>query len=270
MSKQTFIYKDTLALDFYLLKGSPKNVPLLVLVHGGGFYMGQRDGLVETAFCREMAQKGFAVASISYRLTRKEEKFGCDCPAEKKVETFVMAAEDLSDAVHFMDNNEDLNYDREKVVLIGSSAGAETVLHAAFMNAHHDFRHIPRREYIGVVSFAGALMHADYITSDNARPVLMFHGEMDRLVPFFTDAHHYCEYGDDGYLILDGSSTIADRLTELGMSYVLAYDPEGTHDWADIPYRYTDLLENFIQKIVLEGKMEQNRFKVRVAENSEN
>lgn len=61
------IQGQKLKLDLYL----PENVqspPLLVWIHGGGWRGGSR----KAPKLGEMVQHGFAVASISYRLTDKE------------------------------------------------------------------------------------------------------------------------------------------------------------------------------------------------------
>lgn len=263
MQKLTLLYKDTLALDFYNLKReTPGNQPLVVLVHGGGFSGGKRDGVGEEKFCRDMAELGYAVASLSYRLTRKGESFGCDCPSQAKINTFVAASEDLTGALEFLLARDDLIFDREKVVLVGSSAGAETVLNTAFMSAHHSFRHLNPPKIAGLVSFAGAVLQSSYINERNAVPTLLFHGEKDELVPFATAAHHYCSEEDPGYLVLDGSETIADRLETLGVPYVLAFDPDGTHDWANTAYEKVELVHHFLKDVVEAGHFEQKRIRI--------
>ena len=70
----SYTYKDTLQLDFYKpFVKSDEPRPLMVLMHGGGFAEGNRNGGGELKFCQAMAEKGYAVASISYRLTRKND-----------------------------------------------------------------------------------------------------------------------------------------------------------------------------------------------------
>lgn len=260
--KDTYVYKDTLKLDFYssqrLGEAVTEKRPLVVLVHGGGFSGGKRDGTGESEFCRKMAQKGYAVASISYRLTRKGESFGCDCPAETKISTFVKAGEDLSDALSYLiDRVEEFAFDRTGIVLAGSSAGAETVLNAAFMTGHRNFKSIKKREIAGVISFAGAMVNSTYINEDNAVPALFFHGKKDKLVPYSTAPHHYCPTRADGYLMLDGPETIASRLGTLGKANILAFDPEGGHDWANKGYKETELVHHFIENIIRQGGFEQ-------------
>lgn len=260
---QTLTYKDTLQLDFYSPEGKARtDRPLIVLVHGGGFSGGNRDGIGETAFCSEMAVSGYAVASISYRLTRKGASFGCDCPARDKVSTFVKASEDLADALSFLRAQEQLVFDRNMIVLAGSSAGAETVLNAAFMGDHYEFSHVGPLGASGLISFAGAVLDGDYIRKENALPTLFFHGEKDELVPFGTSPHHYCSPGADGYLILDGPANMTERLSAAGVSHILAFDPEGGHEWANEGYRHTELIRHFIEQLVRNGKFEQTKMRV--------
>lgn len=267
--KTTHIYKDTLGLDYYTIKtrntvgtGDTVRNPLVVLVHGGGFFEGRRDGAGEEKFSREMAQKGYDVASISYRLTRKASGFGCDCPARDKVTTFLNAAEDLMAAVDFLERSSEFKFDREHIFILGSSAGAEAVLTAAYMTGHYEFKSIEPRKFSGVIALAGAVIDSDYITEDNAIPALLVHGEKDDLVPFGTAPHHYCETSDPGYLMLDGSNTIAERLESLGTSYILAEDPEGNHDWADEGYELIDLIGQFIENVKAGASFGANRIRI--------
>jgi acetyl esterase/lipase len=255
---ETLAYKDTLLLDVYTLdKAQKPRRPLLILVHGGGFASGKRDGDDEAAFCTDMAQKGYAVASISYRLTRKDDPFNCDCATEKKINSFVSASEDLAQAMAFLKGQQHLQFDRNKIILIGSSAGAETVLHLAYMSHHYLFKHINTEKISGVISFSGALVNASYINKDNAIPALFIHGKKDKLVPFGTNAHHFCSEDKGGYLMLDGPLTISDRLKKLNTSSILAYNKEGGHEWANKAYYETALVQEFIDNVVF-GKKNAN------------
>lgn len=257
VSKQTFVYADTLKLDFYSSKAViTANRPLLVLVHGGGFSSGKRDNPLEVEFSKKMASQGYAVASISYSLTRKGKSFGCDCPSEEKIKTFVAAAEDVSKALGFLKaNRKQLAFNPGKIVLIGSSAGAEAVLNYAFLAKHKQFKHIKRHDIAAVVSFAGAILNAGLISKNNALPMLFFHEKKDNLVPFTTAPHHFCQPTDTGYLMLDGPETIAKKLKELNTPYVLAVDENGNHDWANTAYKKTDLVTTFIEEAVMKGKL---------------
>lgn len=262
VNKLTLTYKDTLQLDFYSpIKPQQKEMPLLLLMHGGGFAVGKRDGKLESRFCIEMAKMGYTVASISYRLTRLNDPLSCDCASDKKVKTFVNGAEDLANALVFLSGQQSLQFNRNKIILIGSSAGAETVLHLAFMNDDYRFKHINSVKVAGIVSFSGAMMNASYISESNAVPSLFIHGEKDLLVPFGTGAHHFCAEDKAGYLMLEGPKTMTEKLKKLGISYYLAYDPEGGHDWANKAYKQKELIHQFIQDIILEKKVSNSSFK---------
>ena len=103
VKSETFTYSDTLQLDFYSSKQDMlAQKPLLILVHGGGFSSGKRDNPMEKEFCREMAKRGYAVASMSYHLTRKGKSFGCDYSSEGKIETFDSVTNDILDATDFL------------------------------------------------------------------------------------------------------------------------------------------------------------------------
>jgi acetyl esterase/lipase len=249
---KSYTYKDTLQLDFYepITKNNQPR-PLIVLMHGGGFASGFKDGAGEVKFCKAMAEKGYAVTSISYRLTRKNDPFNCDCDTAKKMFSFVSAAEDLSDAIHYINKEEGLVFDRNTIVLVGSSAGAEAILHSTFMNRDYRFNHIPEISISGIISLSGAVSNANYISKSNAVPSLFMHGKKDVLVPYGTAPHHYCEEDKTGYLMLDGPETIVSKLKELGTSYILAFDPEGGHDWAFKGYNQIDLVSRFMQDLVI-------------------
>ncbi len=57
--------------------------------------------------------------------------------------------------------------------------------------------------------------------------------------------------------MLDGSQTIALNLKKQGGSYLLAYDPEGGHEWANKAFDQTKLVSRFIQELVLDKKFVQ-------------
>lgn len=261
--KTSLTYKDSLQLDFYHTKKSDKQPGLLlILMHGGGFASGKKDGKDESEFCRDMASRGYAVASISYRLTRKNDPFNCDCDTEKKIGSFVSASEDLSDAIHFLKTKKELIFDRNNIVLAGSSAGAETVLHYGFMNHDYRFSHISPTKISGMISFSGAISNASYITKSNTVPSLFIHGKKDELVPFATAPHHYCSEDKTGYLLLDGPETMVKKLNEHGGSYILAFDPEGKHDWANKAYFQTELVARFLKELVEDKKFIQTSIRL--------
>ncbi|RNC86335.1 MAG: alpha/beta hydrolase [Winogradskyella sp.] len=245
---QKFNRKDSLQLDFYKPKNVTKKLPLLLYVHGGGFSGGVRDDSNTIQFANMMAEKGYAVASVSYRLIMKKKGFGCDTKTKDKIEAFDTAAEDISYAIkHIIKNKSDFNIDEDKIVISGTSAGAEAVLHLAYV---YESKILPKKfKLAGVIGMAGAITTLDQIDSDKAIPTQLFHGTNDNLVPYHIAAHHYCSPEAKGYMILHGSRAIADRLKGLGKSYYLFSINGGTHSWSGIPLNrcvmeVTDFLYN--------------------------
>jgi len=132
----------------------------IIYVHGGGFSSGQRDSEKIQQFCNNLAGYGYVVASISYRLTRKDKPgaFGCNCPAEEKLNTFISAIQDVQDATFFLiQNREQFGIDPQKIILSGSSAGAEAVLKAAYMPQMCYGLDSGPVSYAVVIGMAGAL-----------------------------------------------------------------------------------------------------------------
>ena len=247
VKSETFTYSDTLQLDFYSSKQDMlAKKPLLILVHGGGFSSGKRDNPMEKEFCREMAKRGYAVASMSYHLTRKGKSFGCDYSSEGKIETFDSVTNDILDATDFLiQKSKNLKFDPSQIVLVGSSAGAEAVLNTVYMPNSSKIK------YAGVVSFAGALVSLEHLTKETAIPSVFFHGKKDNLVPYYIAPHHYCKPNQPGFLTLFGAKAITEKLQKLGASYLLATDPEGNHEWANLAYKFTDEIADFISNAII-------------------
>ncbi len=240
---QTFTYAtkngQNLELDYYSpFADKEEHHPVIIYVHGGGFGGGTRNSPDIVQFCRRLAGYGYGTASISYRLTRKDQPtgFGCDCPAVDKLNTFQSAVEDLQDAAFFLvQHRESLGIDPLRMILAGSSAGAETVLNTAFQPPMCYNLDSGPVHFAGVISMAGAIPDTIKIYPESAIPSLLFHGTCDDLVPYATAPHRYCKPGQPGYITLYGSYTIARKLGELQVPYWLHTTCGGGHEIAGTP-----------------------------------
>jgi len=255
---------QTLRLDFYQPQGDTLTArPIILYVHGGGFAGGTRDEERYVQFAQRMAKRGYTVASISYRLTMRGKSFGCDQPAANKIRTFQLAVEDIRSATKFLlSRHDELRIHTGQIILAGSSAGAEAVLHAAYWKNKDLLAGSPvlpaTFRYAGVISMAGALVDLTLINQESAMPTLLYHGTCDGLVPFGAAPHHYCAPEDTGYLPLFGANAIARRLHQLDRSYVLVADCGGRHEWNDKPLlRYYDQMSRAIYRLMLLRKKEQ-------------
>lgn len=252
---------EELKLDIYSPSDDTLQArPLIVFMHGGGFSGGTRTDDAEVKFAEAAARKGYVAVQISYRLTRKDQPFGCDYEASGKMETFKLAAEDFMDAVNFMvENKEEFRVDPFKIIAGGSSAGAEAVLNAVYNERlmFEDLSYYGDFNFAGVFSLAGAIVDARYITKENAVPGIFFHGTEDNLVPYGTGSHHWCDPEQPGYLILDGSHSIAKRLKELNSSYLLYSFEGGRHEHSGMPFEYFPEVFGFFNEVFLNGEKQQ-------------
>lgn len=263
VEKATFKYakKDgkQLKLDVYWPeKDQATDRMALIWMHGGGFSGGTRDNGAEVKLMQLAAQKGYVAVSISYRLTRKGKSFSCDAPRSEKMETFRLASQDLWDAINFIFEKKDtFGIDPNKLVIGGSSAGAEGVLNAVYMR---DWVYEGESKYdsiqpAAVFSLAGAMIDARYINENNAVPAVFFHGTKDNLVPYATAPHHYCKPKDIGYIWLDGSKTIAESLKVMKRSYLLYTFDEGMHEIAGIPFNRMNAVFRFLKDVVIDKQV---------------
>ncbi|MEN8703485.1 MAG: carboxylesterase family protein [Polaribacter sp.] len=257
IKKRTYTYQkvksqEKLKLDLYQPKNNIKKKPILIYVHGGGFSSGKKNDKIPKYFCQEMAKQGYIVASLSYRLSMKNIGFGCNVPANLKIKAFNEASKDIYDAVQYLiSKKEKFKINEKKIILIGSSAGAEAILHLAYSKKSLK-NTIP---FAGLIAMAGAVTSLEYISNKTAIPTQLFHGVKDKLVPYNIAPHHYCKKTDLGYLTLYGSKAIAEKLKNLNTSYYLYTIKEGNHSWNTRPiYEARATMLEFIRNVIVNEK----------------
>ena len=200
---------------------------------------------------------------MSYQLTMRGRSFHCDQTAANKLRTFQVAAGDIRACTRWMLLRADsLRIASDRVVLAGSSAGAEAIVHAGFWSSNDLLPEAPALPasfgYAGLISMAGALVDTNLITARNAIPVQLFHGTCDNLVPYGTAPHHYCPEDTPGALILHGGYSIAQRYRNLGGSYQLITVCLGGHEWAGRPLTHSrEQILDFLYYDVLMGQRRQ-------------
>mgnify|MGYP000318393213 CR=1 FL=1 len=266
VSKKTYIYKKNkkknLKLDYYKPKKLRRNFPLIIYVHGGGFSGGKRNDKNTVNFAKHLTKRGYAVASITYRLTMQKLGFGCNTNAIDKIKAFNFASEDISFAVKYiLENKRKFKINSDKIILMGSSAGAEAILNLAYV---YNNKILPEEfKFAGLVSMAGAVTSIKNITKKTAIPSQFFHGTKDKLVPYNAAPHHYCKKEDDGFLPLFGSKAIAQKLKELDKSYYLYTIKNGDHSWSGRPlHQCTKEILDFLYYDVLTESKRQTEINV--------
>ncbi len=199
-AKEAFRSKKLpLTMDVYTPKkdGIAKR-PLLMLIHGGGFYVGDKGESTYLALAHYFVRKGYVVASINYRM-------GFRFSSKSVERAGFMAVQDARAALRYMAHHaKDYGIDTDRVLLAGSSAGAITALNVAFMDndqrpdaadgglIRNDLGHIDScgndfhdtYKVIAIVNMWGAVDDLDIIEDDEQVALLHFHGDSDRIVPY--------------------------------------------------------------------------------------
>ena len=273
IEKSTYTYfnkpEEELKLDLFdPIDNQDKVRPVILYVHGGGFSGGERDHPVHEDFLRHFAHKGYVTATMSYTLQRKGKSFSCDVEAGIKIETFLKTARDINRATAFLiRNKERFSINPSNIVIVGSSAGAEAVLPAAYWNqTKKDSAStilLDEFSYGGVISMAGATSNINHITKENAIPTQLFHGTDDQLVPYGIASHHYCPTQSPGFLMLFGAHAIKERLQNLQEGYYLVTGINGKHEWNSMPLsEYREEISDFIYHDILLKKQRQINIEV--------
>ena len=122
------VYADT-KFDIFLPPSITKT-GLVIFIHGGGFTGGDKGFVYNTNFeseINELLNNGIAVATINYRLIQSGDAEGV-----------LKSLNDSRRALQFIRYiHNELNIDKDKIVMFGSSAGAST---AIWLATNNDFK----------------------------------------------------------------------------------------------------------------------------------
>lgn len=211
-----------------------KKKPTIIFAFGGSFMTGSRDAMHYRPWFRAMADRGYRMISIDYRLGMKGyDKIGV-FQVNALDRAIHMAVEDMISATSFLlDNAETMDIDPSCIVISGSSAGAITALQTDYETSNRTEWASPLPEgfrYAGVMSFAGAILSRDgklkYGTEP--APTLMFHGTEDSVVPYSQ-----IKIFRLGFF---GSSKIAERFKKFGYVYSIYREQGHDHEVAVAMY----------------------------------
>lgn len=201
-----------LAFDLY----EPKNDtvaqrPFVVLIHGGSFTNNpplSRKSPDIVALAKDLARRGYVVASPSYRL------FSGDLVRDKFLQTVIAAYVDINEFMCFMkntiDNGNPYGLDAAQVFMGGSSAGALMPLNfTAFINdtsqlqadlkepleVVSEFDNIDPVELLankhcgllpkGIIAISGAIVDTNFI-EQNGMSFYFLHGKKDKAIPYLS------------------------------------------------------------------------------------
>jgi len=113
-----------LKLDLYVPAGAKAPVPVVMIIHGGGWVLGTREGVALGAL--PYMQMGFAVVNVEYRLAKT-------APAPAAVEDTLCALQWIGR------NAQRYKFDLNKVVVTGDSAGGHLALTTGMLPSDSPF-----------------------------------------------------------------------------------------------------------------------------------
>jgi para-nitrobenzyl esterase len=254
--KTSFNYTATaidLKLDFYEPTGDLLPLrPLVIVAHGGSFISGSKTGSDVVPLCKDLTKLGYVAASIDYRIGMTNFPTSTHALDSTDAGAAVMrAVHDGRAAVRFFrknarDGGNTYRIDTNNIYFAGVSAGGFIALHIAYMDLLSEFPTYVDTvgqpglhggleglsgnpgypsDVKGIINVCGALGQVAWMKAGD-KPVLSFHGTADNVVPYGTALIYLSGHP---LLIVDGSSSVAARATQLGIENCMITWPGQPH-----------------------------------------
>ena len=215
VTKTTVNYSDTYTdnahtMDIYMPEGDTEiNRPVILYMHGGSFYGGDKTMTDCVDFCESMAKRGYVTASLNYRLANIISFLTSQ---ETQYETVLKAVSDAKSAIRYFrkdfDNGDNYAIDPSTIFVGGYSAGAVVAIHLPYIDVISDLPTTPinvqtivnnvggsyglegdagnygySSDISGVISFAGGINDVYWIDSDD-EPLVSVQGTSDLTVNY--------------------------------------------------------------------------------------
>ena len=241
-------------MDIYIPDGdTATNRPVILYMHGGSFYGGNKSMTDCVDFCESMAKRGYITASLNYRLANLVSFLSSNAT---QYETVLKAVADVKAAIRYLrkdfDNGNTYGIDPNTIFVGGYSAGAVLAIHLSHIDAISELPTSPidvqtiannvggsyglegdagnygyPSSINGVISFAGGINNLDWIDGDDA-PLVSIQGTEDLTV------NYNCGPGLNNPLILTlcGAGEMHAIANNVGLlNDKLIFDGAG-HNWA--------------------------------------
>lgn len=184
--------EQPLCMDIYQPADSSTHLrPVVLMIHGGAFYNGDKQDETYVKWCRHYASLGYVAVSLNYRMGWAPFKNAIDCAGYR-------AAQDANAAIRYLLHHADTyRINPDWIFTWGTSAGAITALNVAFMKDQNRPASVTKEGTIGklapdcpetfhvraVANMWGAV-HDTSILANSRIPVISFHGDADGIVPY--------------------------------------------------------------------------------------
>ena len=160
-----------LDMDIYLPKDdgdAPR--PLLLMMHGGSFFIGNKEEKGQAGWCEYFASLGYVAVSINYRLGFLPTSRDLSAAEDR-------ALADADAALDYLLAHPDLRIDPDHIFAAGTSAGAMTALRLAFRRA-------PGRPRIRAVGNFWGSVHDLSLLGYGDAAILSFQSPDDPVMPY--------------------------------------------------------------------------------------
>ena len=255
-----FAHRDTcdLLLDFYAAApgagpcADSLRKPVIIHVFGGAFVTGRRNFPDDKVWYRQLADAGYHVAAIEYRLGLKGARVKPNLSALPVLRDAIqMAVDDLYAATNYLiDHAEELKIDPSRIIVSGSSAGAITALQAEWeiCNGMEPAGALPAWfNYAGIMAFSGGIFSMDGSVGFRQKPcpILLLHGMADKIVPYTK----ITLFGNQ----MAGSDALARKLDGMGANFqIIRFRDAGHEISVSMPRNLPEELR-FLEENVVRG-----------------
>ncbi|MCX8112558.1 MAG: carboxylesterase family protein [Bacteroidia bacterium] len=197
---------QTLRANFYIPEADTvTNRPVIVILFGGAYISGSRNDADVTHIARYFAKRGYVAATIDYRIGLTQPT------ATEWIKASVRAMHDLKAFIRYLkhsftEEGNPYGIDTNRIYVGGSSAGAFTALHAAYLTSEAELAQVPQADisylstqggiegnsgnpgyssrFAGVFSLSGGMLKTSWIQPDKVSAVIAMHGTGDVTVPY--------------------------------------------------------------------------------------
>jgi poly(3-hydroxybutyrate) depolymerase len=241
---------QTLYADIYLPEPDTEQArPLVVFLYGGAYVSGSRRDSDIVHLARYFVRRGYVTACIDYRL-------GLSWPtATEWITASIRAVQDLKGFLRFVrrsvivDGNP-YGIDTNRIYVGGSSAGAFTALHAAYITSLSELAQVPQADtatirqigglsgtsgpagysetFHGVFSLSGGILRTSWLQPGKVSAVIAMHGTGDQTAPYKSGLLPFINLPAEGGYNIDSAAAAQglyhDLFTWVGAGHV----PYGT------------------------------------------
>lgn len=222
-----------LLMDIYTPDGDTASVrPLIIFAPKGSFLQEDKAEWTMQQLCRRFAQMGYVTAAINYRVG-VNYLTAIQFPEREFSYAVMRAFHDYKAAIRFFRKDaattNTYKIDPNMIIAGGSSAGAITAIHVAYLDQPSEIPTVIDTTGLGgiegnsgnpgyssqvnyVVNLCGAIADTSWIVSGNV-PLISMHGNLDVEVPYGTAVISMII----PIIEVDGSASIKPRTTHLGI-----------------------------------------------------